>query len=266
MNPPAFVDLLNTLREKRPLVQCITNYVAMNWAANVMLAAGASPAMVHAVDEAAEFASISDALTINIGTLSADWLTGMLSAVDAANKKGIPWVLDPVAHFATSFRRDAVEQLLQRKPTVIRGNASEIIALAGMQSRGRGVDSGDSVALAETAATMVAKRWGSVVAVTGATDFVSDGVAGARITGGSSWMPQVTATGCALTCVIGAFAGAAATGAFAATISALSYFAAAGEKAHVLADGPGSFSWRFLDALASDDFEDRGERVEFVIP
>lgn len=129
--------MLKAMREKPPLVQCITNYVAMNIAANVLLAAGASPAMVHAAEEAGEFAGIASALTINIGTLSTQWVDGMQAAAKAATSAGKPWVLDPVAHYATAFRRNAVAELLALRPTIIRGNASEIIALAGGESRGQ---------------------------------------------------------------------------------------------------------------------------------
>ncbi len=142
-------QLLTGMRAKNPLVQNITNFVAMNIAANVMLAAGASPAMVHTKEEAGEFARIAAALTINIGTLSPDFLAGMKAAAAAASEAGKPWVLDPVAHYATSYRRAALAELMELKPTVIRGNASEIIALSGSQSSGHGVDSGDSVAAAE---------------------------------------------------------------------------------------------------------------------
>ncbi|MGV1761088.1 hydroxyethylthiazole kinase [Rhizobium sp. A22-96] len=247
--------LLGAMRANPPLVQCITNFVAMNIAANVMLAAGASPAMVHAEEEAAEFAAISGALTINIGTLSAGWLAGMLSAAQSAGKVGKPWVLDPVAHYATSFRRKAVAQLLELQPTIIRGNASEIIALAGGASRGQGVDSRDPVELAEDAARQLAQTHGCVVAVTGVTDFVTDGQKARRVEGGSPLMPQVTALGCSLTCLVGAFAAATPDNPFDATVAALAVFAVAGEQAGAAADGAGSFSWRFLDALTALDVE-----------
>lgn len=123
-------DIFERMRTTNPLVQCITNYVAMNYAANVLLAAGASPAMVHTPEESGEFATIASALTVNIGTLSPDWVEGMIAAAKSANDADKPWVLDPVAHFATSYRRDTVAELLKLNPTVIRGNASEIIALA----------------------------------------------------------------------------------------------------------------------------------------
>ncbi len=243
-------NLLRTMRANPPLVQCITNFVAMNIAANVMLAAGASPAMVHAEEEAGEFAAISGALTINIGTLSSGWLAGMLKAARSANEAGKPWVLDPVAHYATAFRRRAVAQLREMQPAVIRGNASEIIALAGGTSRGQGVDSRDAVEHAEDSARQLAEKHSCVVAVTGVTDFVTDGQKAKRIAGGSPLMPQVTALGCSLTCLVGAFAAATPDDPFDATIAALAVFAVAGEQAGAAAEGPGSFSWRFLDALA----------------
>lgn len=245
--------LLAALREKPPLVQCITNFVAMNIAANVMLAAGASPAMVHATEEAAEFSGLAGALTINIGTLSAEWFVGMKLAAIAAHEKRIPWVLDPVAHFATTFRRNAVAELLALRPTIIRANASEIIALAGGASAGQGVDSRDPVEQAEAAAVALARQHDAVVAVTGAVDFVTDGRQSMRIAGGSPLMPKVTALGCALTCLVGAFAATAPRDPLPATVAALACFGVAGEVAALGAEGPGSFAWRFLDALMALD-------------
>lgn len=245
--------LLAEMRQAVPLVHCITNYVAMNIAANVLLAAGASPAMVHAEEEAGEFAALAGALTVNIGTLSAGWLPGMRAAAKAASDAGKPWVLDPVAHFATGFRRAAAADLLGMRPTIVRGNASEIIALAGGRSAGQGVDSGDPVEEAQEAAQALARRSGAVVAVTGVADFVTDGQNAVRIDGGSSVMPKVTALGCALTCLTGAFAAVRPDDPFAASVAALSVFAVAGERVGREADGPGSFGWRFLDALSALD-------------
>ncbi|QIJ44521.1 hydroxyethylthiazole kinase (plasmid) [Rhizobium leguminosarum] len=247
--------MLKAMREKPPLVQCITNYVAMNIAANVLLASGASPAMVHAAEEAGEFAGIASAVTINIGTLSTQWIEGMQAAAKAATSAGKPWVLDPVAHYATAFRRNAVAELLALRPTIIRGNASEIIALAGGESRGQGVDSRDPVEQAEGSARWLAERQQAVVAVTGAVDFVTNGERAVRIEGGSALMPQVTALGCSLTCLVGAFAATAPEDIFGATVAALATFAIAGEEAALGAAGPGSFSWRFLDALTALDPE-----------
>ncbi|QRM53993.1 hydroxyethylthiazole kinase [Sinorhizobium sp. BG8] len=245
--------LLAELRSSPPLVQCITNFVAMNIAANVLLAVGASPAMVHAAEEAGEFARIAGGLTINIGTISPAWSDGMKSAAQAAVANGKPWVLDPVAHFATAYRQKIVAELLALRPTIIRGNASEIIALAGGSSSGQGVDSRDSVEQAEDAARSLASQSGAVVAVTGRIDFVTDGARSVRIGGGSELMPRVTALGCSLTCLVGAFAAVRPMQPFEATVAALATFAVAGENAGKTAEGPGSFSWRFLDALAALD-------------
>ena len=245
--------LFARMRETQPLVQCITNYVAMNVAANVMLASGASPAMVHAAEEAGEFAAMAGALTVNIGTLSPSWVDGMKAAIRGASNAGRPWVLDPVAHFATAFRRQTVADLLDLNPAIVRGNASEIIALGGGASAGQGVDSGDPVERAEDAARDLARTRGIVVAVTGAVDFVTDGERSVRISGGSDLMPKVTALGCSLTCVIGAYAAVAPEEPFDAAIAALATFAAAGEIASARAEGPGSFAMRFLDALHSLD-------------
>lgn len=169
----------------------------------------------------------------------------------AAAHAGTPWVLDPVAHHATAFRRDAVQRLLDLRPAIIRGNASEIIALAGGLSSGKGVDARDAVAHAEQSARDIATQRQTVVAVTGETDYVTDGARAVHITGGSPLMPRVTATGCALSAVVGAFAAVSRNDAFAAAVAALSCFGIAGQRAALHADGPGSFAWRFLDALAA---------------
>lgn len=240
---------LGAMREAVPLVQCITNYVAMNFQANVLLAAGASPAMVHDPEEAGEFAAFAAALSINIGTLSPRWVAGMYEAIGAARKTNTPWVLDPVACFATGLRRETTSKLMQARPAILRGNASEILAIAGRDSAGAGVDAGDPVALAEDAARMIATAAGCVVAVTGEADYVTDGTKAVRIRGGSPLMPKVTATGCSLSALCAAYA--AVVEPFDAAVAALAHFAAAGEIAAGRAMGPGSFAPAFLDALAA---------------
>lgn len=243
--------LMTQMREAAPLVHCITNYVAMNIAANVTLAVGASPAMIHAVEEAGEFSAIAGALTVNIGTLSPAWVTGMETAAQAATGAGKPWVLDPVAHFATGYRQETVARLMALKPTIVRGNASEIIALAGSVSGGKGVDATDDVTAAVAPARALAVASGAVVAVTGAEDYVTDGHRGAFVTGGHDLMPQITALGCGLTAVTGAYAAIAPDKPFDATLAALAHYAVAGETAGAEAKGPGSFAVAFLDALAA---------------
>ena len=259
-------DALAALRASAPLTQCITNYVAMQIAANTLLAAGAAPAMIHTVEESGAFAGLARAVTINIGTLSPAWVDGMKAAIDGATAVGTPWVLDPVAHYASAYRSAVARDLLSRRPTILRGNASEILALAGGNTAARGVDAADPVTAAGAAASALAREYGSVVAVTGAVDLVTDGTRVAMVSGGSPWMPQVTALGCSLTCLMGTFA--AVTAPLEATVAALTLFAEAGARAHAHSEGPGSFAWRFLDALAAvtpDDLTGT-ERVSWNAP
>ena len=248
---PSCGEFLAAMRQRNPLVQCITNDVAVSIAANVLLAAGASPAMVSAEEEAGEFAQLAGAVTINIGTLWAGGVAGMREAATAAREAGKPWVLDPVAHYATAFRRDVVRGLMDLNPTIVRGNASEILALAGEAAQGQGVDSGDSTLSARSAALALAQRHSCVVAVTGDVDFVTDGARSLSLEGGSPLMPKVTALGCALTCLVGAFAATVPDQPFEATAAALALFAVCGEEAGAQAQGPGSFQPLFLDALAT---------------
>lgn len=238
---------LTAMRDRAPLIQNITNFVAMNVMANVMLAAGASPAMVHARGEVAEFTAIVAGLSINIGTLDDAWAECMVLAAKTAMETRTPWVLDPVAVGATAFRKEVATRLIACHPTVIRGNASEILALAGVAAQGKGADASDSVTAAEGAARTLADQTGAVVAVTGAVDFVTDGTRAARITNGEPIMPRVTALGCSLTGIVAAFI--ADGDPFDATVAALAYFGAAGEVAAPKATGPGSFQVAFLDAL-----------------
>ncbi len=240
-------EFLKAMRKTEPLVQNITNYVAMNVMANVLLAAGAAPAMVHARQEGAEFTALASALTINIGTLDQEWVECMVLAAAAANENGTPWVLDPVAIGATALRRQAGERLLGIGPTVVRGNASEILALAGTAAAGRGVDATDTVADAEAAARELAAQSGAVIAVSGAVDYVTDGTEGRRIENGDPIMSRVTALGCSLTGIIGAFLPTGSP--FEATVAAMTYYAVAGEAAAQRAGGVGSFQISFLDAL-----------------
>ncbi|TRW97230.1 hydroxyethylthiazole kinase [Paracoccus sp. M683] len=239
---------LAQMRQSAPLVQNITNYVAMNVMANVMLAAGASPAMVHARQEAGEFAGIADALSLNIGTPDADWFDAMLDAAAVMNGRGRVWVLDPVAAGATAFRRQACERLLAARPPVIRGNASEVLALAGAASASKGADAGDQVEAAHQAARDLAVRIGGVVAVTGPVDFVTDGDRALHVANGHALMPRVTALGCALTGIVAAFC-AVTLDRLSATAAALAYYGLAGQIAGERAAGPGSFQPLFLDAL-----------------
>jgi hydroxyethylthiazole kinase len=252
------------MRAARPLVHNITNFVAMNVMANVLLAVGASPAMVHAREEAAEFAALAQALTVNIGTADPDWGAAMQEAAKVMGEAGRPWVFDPVGVAATRFRQDLSAKLLDLRPTVVRGNASEILALAGLGGAARGVDAGDSVDAAEDAARRFAARTGGIVAVSGPVDFITDGPRAARVANGHSLMARITVMGCSLNGVIAAFC--AGQPPFEATVAALAAYGVAGEIAGQTAQGPGSFQVAFLDALhaLTPEALDAAARIEVV--
>lgn len=245
--------LRERVRERAPLVHCITNFVAMDTAANAVLAIGGSPAMMHAREEVAEFAAIADALTINIGTLSPDWVISMKIAVEAATKAGKPWVFDPVGVGATKLRRQAAAELLALKPTVVRGNASEIMVLAGLAGADqKGVDSTRDASEAEAPARQLAKALGCVVVVTGVLDIATDGTRMLRIANGHPLMPRVTALGCALTAITGAFLAVGDEPLLSAAV-ATALFGLAGEIAAQEARGPGSLRVGLMDALHNLD-------------
>ncbi|MGO3005230.1 hydroxyethylthiazole kinase [Halomonas sp. H2] len=249
MTLPPLGDYLATLRAETPLVHCMTNYVAMNSTANLLLAIGASPAMLHAPEEVAEFTAISTGLSINIGTISSHWADAMLTATTTANQHAIPWVLDPVAVGATRYRQKLCTQLLAAKPSVIRGNASEILALNGLASQGRGVDSTTATGQAVDAAIALAQQHGCIVAMTGESDWLTDGTQHYRINGGHPLMPRVTTLGCGLSALVAAFVAANREAPLGATSAALTCFAIAGERAGRNTQGPGSFQVALLDAL-----------------
>ena len=250
--------LYTKLRQKKPIIHCITNYVAMNYVANILLSVGASPAMIHTYEEAGDFVEKANALTINIGTLSPHWVLGMNHAITKACNYNIPWILDPVAHFATPYRRQTIKKLLLLKPSVIRGNASEIIGLDNKNYQGKGIDTIDYVNDAHEIAIQNAQNYNCIIAVTGKSDFVTDGIKKVRIKGGSSLMTYITAMGCALTALIGAFIAISPEEPFEATIAALSTFAISGKKVSQKIDGPGLFMIHFLDelyCLKKEDFK-----------
>ncbi len=235
------------LRAKSPLVHNITNYVVMTISANVLLAVGASPAMVHAVEEAEDFAAISSSLVVNIGTLSPRWVEAMKLAAGKMVAMGKPWVLDPVGCGATPYRTGVAVDLAGMKPTIIRGNASEIMSLAGASGAGKGVDSTASSDAALTAAASLAERTGAVVAVTGATDYATDGRILIAIEGGDPLMPLSTGLGCALSATTAAFA--AIRPPLEAAAAALAVYGAAGAEAATRCRGPGHLPAELCDAL-----------------
>lgn len=246
-------ESLTKLRAQSPLVQNITNYVVMNSTANALLAIGASPAMVHACEEVEEFVAIAHALVINIGTLSPSWIAGMHLAAAQARALGKPWVLDPVGAGATSLRTSTALQLLRLGPAVVRGNASEILALgAANRTATRGVDSTDSSAAALDTAKQLAKSAGCVITVSGATDYVTDGERLLQVDNGHAMMTRVTGLGCTASALIGAFL-AVQPDPLLAAAQAMAVLGLAGEIAAERSPGPGSLQLHLLDVLYTLD-------------
>jgi hydroxyethylthiazole kinase len=252
---------LEAVRERSPLVQCITNYVAMDVTANVLLALGASPAMAHAREEVDDFVGIASALMINIGTLSPHWVEAMERAADRAVALGKPWVLDPVGAGATPYRTETARRLARMEPAIVRGNASEILALAGEAGATKGVDSTRTPEQAREVAAGLARELGCVVAVTGAVDHVTDGTSTLAVAHGHPMMTRVTALGCAATAVVAAFA-AVEPDPLAAAAHGLALFGLCGEVAAADAPGPGTFRTRLIDALYDLDAYRRELRIE----
>ncbi|CAI1087911.1 hydroxyethylthiazole kinase [Serratia entomophila] len=239
---------LTQFKRRPPLVHCLTNEVVQSLTANVLLALGASPAMVVEPGEAAQFSRLADALLINIGTLNAPRAESMLAAVAAANQAGTPWALDPVAVGGLAYRTAFAKKLLDEQPAAIRGNASEIMALSGLQANGRGVDSADDSLAALPAARELARRSGAIVAVTGAVDYVTDGQRDWAVVGGDALMTRVVGTGCALSAVVAAFCSLPGER-LDNVATACGVMSHCGGLAAAAAAGPGSFTPAFLDAL-----------------
>jgi hydroxyethylthiazole kinase len=253
------------VRERSPLVHSITNLVAINLNANVLLAAGASPVMAHAHEEVRDMVGIAQALVVNIGTLDPYWVSSMELALKAAAVRGIPSVLDPVGAGATPYRDQTIARLLDAAaPSVIRGNGSEIMSTAGSAIKTRGVDSSAGANDALGAAKALVQRTGGVVCVSGETDHVLDaGRRWSRLSNGHVWMTRITAVGCSATALIGAFC-AAQSDHWRATTAAMALLGVAGEmaaeQAQAAGRGVGSMQALLLDALQLMDqgtFEQR---------
>jgi len=236
-------DALTALRDAAPLVQCITNAVVTGFTANVLLAVGVAPAMCDLPGEAGMFAGIADGVLVNLGTPGAEQRDGAREAVRATER----WVLDPVAVGALPVRTAFAAELLEHRPAIIRGNASEILALAGAGAGGRGVDATEGTDAAAGAARELALRTGAVVAVSGPVDLVTDGTEVVRIGGGDALLTRVTGGGCSLGAVMAAFLGVCRP--LDAAVAASALYAAASERAAARASGPGSFAVALLDAL-----------------
>jgi hydroxyethylthiazole kinase len=245
---------LRALREQKPLVHQITNYVVMNETANATLAIGALPVMAHAREEVEEMARIASSLVLNIGTLSPPWVEAMALAGATATARDIPVVLDPVGAGATQYRTATARRLLDIVGvTVLRGNAGEVATLVGAEAEVRGVESiGAGVDPAELART-AARRLGVISSVTGPVDHVSDGERVLSVANGHELLATVTGTGCMSSALTGCFLAAKPTEPLEAAAEALAAFGVAAEDAARAADGPGTFHARLYDALYALD-------------
>jgi len=240
---------LAAVRKQRALVHNITNYVVMDFSANALLAIGASPVMAHAAEEVQEMVALAGALVINIGTLSSPWIEAMFVAGREAKVRGVPIVLDPVGAGATRMRTETALKLIEEvKPSVVRGNASEILSLARAGGETRGVDSTRGVDEAQATAMQLASAWGTCVAVTGAEDFITDGKRCFMVGNGDVLMGRVTGTGCVATALTGAVLAVEKDAAVAAA-NALVIYGVAGELAAADRPRPGTFRTRLIDAL-----------------
>ncbi|WP_091113287.1 hydroxyethylthiazole kinase [Geodermatophilus dictyosporus] len=248
MDAAALTTARQALPGAAPLVHCLTNTVVQTLTANALLAVGAAPAMVDEPAEAEGFAAVASAVLVNVGTVNRRTAEAMRLAARSAAAAGTPWVLDPVAVGGLAFRTELADELLGSRPAVVRGNASEVMALAGAGAGGRGVDSTAAADDALDAAVALAGRTGGVVAVSGAVDVVTDGSRTVRVGGGSPLLTRTTGAGCALGALVAAYvavAGDPLTGA----VAAHAHVALAAEAAAAVAAGPGTFAPLWLDAL-----------------
>jgi hydroxyethylthiazole kinase len=245
-------DSLRRLREAKPLVHQITNYVVMNQTANATLALGALPVMAHAREEVEEMAAIAGALVLNIGTLSPHWVDAMVAAGKVANDRGIPVVLDPVGAGATRYRTETARRILDEvRVTVVRGNAGEVATLVGVDAEVRGVESIDAAGDAAGLAAQAGRTLGVVASVTGPVDHVSDGERTIAVENGDAMLATITGTGCIASALTGCFLAVNPDRPLEAAAEALVALGVAGEDAAREAKGPGSFHVGLYDALAA---------------
>jgi hydroxyethylthiazole kinase len=254
LTPAQLWSDVEQVRASAPFVHSITNHVVMNLNANVLLAAGASPVMAHAHEEVADMAAIAQALVLNIGTLEPYWIESMRLALITAHGRGIPVVLDPVGAGATAYRNQSLAMLMATaSPSVIRGNGSEVMSLAGSAIKTRGVDSSAAADDALGAAQALTYETKGVVCVSGVTDHVLDaGHRWARLSNGHAWMTKITGIGCSATSLIGAFC-VVQPDLWRATVAAMAFWGVVGEvaaeQAQAAGQGVGSMQAYMLDAL-----------------
>ncbi len=252
------VNILNSIKEKNPLIHQITNYVTVNDCANVTLAVGASPAMADDENEVEDFVNIASSLLINIGTLNDDIKKSMIKASKRAKEIGVPVVLDPVGVGASKFRKDFIEELLKdSKISCIRGNISEIKSILNQSSNTKGADASkeDIENIKNTAiiAKTLANSLNLVVAITGETDVISDGKRVVAIKNGSHLLPQITGTGCMCSSLVASFCGTNREKLFEATVLALLVMGISGEIAYDKSQnlGLGTFHKELFNAIGN---------------
>ena len=249
---PVIIEAWQKLQQQQPLVQCITNSVAANYTANILLAAGASPAMIDNPFEAEAFTKVTAALSINLGTPTTEQMQAMRISAHTAHQHHIPWVLDPVGYGSIlAWRSDMVQQLLASKPTVIRGNASEISALSGNKIEFKGVDTTlSSHEMYLQASTLL--NHCECVAISGASDFIlsKEYQASIQVHGGSALQPKITASGCALGALVSAYCAVCSSPTI-ATLAAHVHFAIAGQLAEQKSRLMGQFYVAFMDEIGS---------------
>ena len=256
---------LRQLRERKPLVHQITNYVVMNETANATLALGALPVMAHAREEVEEMVVLAGALVLNIGTLSPHWVEAMIAAGKEANAAGIPVVLDPVGAGATRYRTDTAKRILSEVDVaVLRGNQGEVATLVGVAAEVRGVESIGAAGDAAELALAAARTLGPVASVTGVVDHVSDGERVLAVANGHELLASVTGTGCMSSAITGCFLAVKRDAPLEAAAEALAAFGVAGEDAAGDAKGPGTFHANLYDALAALDPSTLDERARIA--
>jgi len=254
-------ETLRRLRERKPLVHQITNYVVMNETANATIALGALPVMANAREEVEEMVALAGALVLNIGTLSPPWVEAMLLAGKAANERDIPVVLDPVGAGATRYRTDTVKRILEEvEVAVLRGNQGEVATLVGVQAEVRGVESIEVGGEAAELARGAGRNLSLVASVTGPVDHVSDGDRVLSVSNGHQLLATVTGTGCMSSAITGCFLAAKPEAPLEAAAEALAAFGVAAEDAAVGAKGPGSFHVALYDTLAALEPDTLDER------
>lgn len=260
-------ELLCSVRKAKPLVHHITNYVTTNDCANTVLALGGSPVMADAIEEVEDMVSIASALVINIGTLNSMKVEAMLKAGKKANEIGVPVVLDPVGVGATPYRKEAALKLLKEiKFSVIRGNLAEIKTLSGMNALSKGVDSVEAASDdAKSIAKELAAKLKSIIVISGAVDYVSDGMKVISIKNGHRMLTDVTGTGCMSTSLIGVYCGvtkdylaAAAAGIMTMGIAGEIAFESLGDN-----KGSGSFRVNLIDAINKFSKRDVVEKANY---